>query len=470
MKKIFFFLLLIPIVSTAQLKVLAEGPVFSEPEHGSARVLFLKNGNTAYIRVTTKDGVDVRLYDPQYKEIAVRTLEPGYGKLQSMKVHGIYDLEGAINVFVSEWEGKIPTLYHIRIDGQSGALLDMKEVATLNKVGAKESFAVSFGRVPLPDFLLRRDPNTDHFGLIRYNTLESDRTQRVELIQYGPGGKELNRSFLSSPEARYKYTQIIDFVVVGNATYALLYSYNTESSGGASNELLLATVKDGNVSYANLGKSISRRINDGILRYNPFTKNLIFVTAEVSSTEKSGWNATTTKYAVQFSVIDPANPGLRQPVDFRGSSLRTKHRKVFKDDDNGFAPMPQQLYINPDGSFTLVLEEVTQIWRKSNGSSMPYKAGFELGSTAIITYNEDGTERFSALIPKRQTSVPNVFDRNNDNYAEATSFYVANRDNGAGVLSGGNQFKSFAYLNGKANSYVLLNDVEEYRSGSGRAS
>ena len=57
MKKIFFFLLLIPIVSTAQLKVLAEGPVFSEPEHGSARVLFLKNGNTAYIRVTTKDGV-----------------------------------------------------------------------------------------------------------------------------------------------------------------------------------------------------------------------------------------------------------------------------------------------------------------------------------------------------------------------------------------------------------------------------
>ena len=39
-------------------------------------------------------------------------------------------------------------------------------------------------------------------------------------------------------------------------------------------------------------------------------------------------------------------------------------------------------------------------------------------------------------------------------------FYLANRDDQGQSLGDGNQFKSFAYLNGKTKSYILFNDTE----------
>jgi hypothetical protein len=463
-KAILSFLLLFPLLTTvAQLKPIAESLPFEEPEDGYARMLFLKNGNTAYLRITKKDGIDVRLYDSQHKQIAAKTLEPSYGKLRAMSVEGIYDVGGNIALFISEWEDNIPTLYRVQIDAQTAELKETKTIATLQKATMGQGYAVAFGGVPLPDFLVRKDPGSDNYGAVRYNTFESDRTKRVELIQYNAAGSETGRNFLSSPDAKYKFTQIIDFVIVGETAYALLYSYNTPSSGGAANELLLATAKDGVVSYANLGKSITRRIDDGILRYNHVTKNLIFLTTEHTSSERTGVNATTARYATQFSIIDPANPSIKTPVDLRRSGINMKYRKIFKDAEDSYAAMPQQLYINDDGSFTLLLEEVTQIIRTSMRNGMAtssHNSGTELGTAAVITYNEDGTERSSALIPKHQTTYAGMFDGVSD-YVSVGGFYIAARNNGAVALSAGNQYKSLVYLNGKKKSYVLLNDVEE---------
>lgn len=453
-------LFLSPLFAFAQLKQLAEGPVFTEPEDGCARVIMMKNGNTAYLRITKKDGIDVRLYDPQHKEVAVKTLEPEYGKLKNMTVEGVYDIAGNLTAFVSESDGKTPTLYRVVIDGQNGVLKEQKTIATLNDMSMGQGYAVAFGNVPMPDFITRKDPASDNYGVVRYNTFESERTKRVELIQYDGSGTETARNFLSSPDAKYKFTQILDFVVKGKEAYALLYSYNTPSSGGAANELLFATVKDGAVSYANIGKSMTRRIDDGILRYNPVTNNFIFITSELAGVEKSGFGQTTKRFTTQFNIIDPSNPTIKRSVDFRRSSIAAKYRKVFKDDENGFGGMPEQLYINADGSYTLLMEEITQITR-SNGAGMgSHAAGLELGSAAVITFNEDGTERSTVLIPKLQTTMAGMFD-GTTSYITAGSFYIATRENGAVPLSAGNQFKSLVYWFGKNKSYVMLNDVEE---------
>ena len=464
MKKLTLILaLLCPLVAIAQLKPVAESEIFTEPEDGYARMLLLKNGNTAYLRITKKDGLEVRLYDRSHKQIAVKTLEPDYGKLRAMSVEGIYDIGGNITVFISEWENSVPTLYRIQIDAQTGDLKETKTIATLDKTTMGQGYAMAFGGVPVPDFIVRKDPNSDNYGAIRYNTFVSDRDKRVELIQYNASGVETARNFLAAPDGKYKYTQILDFVVVGQDAYALLYSFNTAHSGGASNELLLASVKDGTPHYFNLGRSITRRINDGILRYNHVTKNLIFLTTEHISTEKAGWGKSENKFATQFSIIDPANPSIKKSVDFRQSSLKSKYKKVFKDSDEGFVGMPQQLYINEDGSFTVLLEEVAQIMKSSRstmGAGGYYNAGVQLGSAAIITYNEDGTERNSVLIPKSQTTIPGMFGGASE-YVTVTSFYIAARNNTAVALAAGNQFKSLVYLNGKEKSYVMLNDIEE---------
>jgi hypothetical protein len=451
--------LMLPAWAGAQLKVVAEGPVFEEPESGHARLVLMKNGNTAFVRATPKDGIDVRLYNAQHKQIAVKNLEPDYGKLRAMSVKGLYDLNGELNLFISEVEEKIPSLYRLRIDGQTGVLKELKTIATLERTSMGQGYAAAFGGVPMPDFMVRKDPASDNYGVVRYNTFVEDRTKRVELIQYNADGSVLSSNFLSSPEAKYKFTQILDFVVVGKDAYALIYSFNTRSSGGAANELLLASVKNGQVSYVNVGKAAVSRIDEGILRYNPVTNNLIFLALEKSGVEGGFMKATTIRYSVKSNIIDLANADVKTTIDFRSSSYLKAHRKIFKNDKDGFSPLPQELYINADGSFTTVFEETTQIMRTSRQGST-YPAGVMLGSIAAVTYNEDGTERSAALVPKLHTTNAGMFGKGAE-YATVSGFYIADRNNSGTVLASGNQFKSFAYLNGKNKSYILLNDVEE---------
>lgn len=449
--------LCLPLLAGAQLKVIAEGPSFEEPESGQARILLMKNGNTAFVRVTPKDGIDIRLYGPDHKQIATKNLQPEYGKLRAMSVKGLYDLNGELNLFVSEIEEKTPSLYRLRIDGQTGALKELKTIATLDKTSMGLGYAMAFGHVPMPDFFVRKDPASDNYGVVRYNTFVEDRKQRVELVQYNSDGTEQTRNYLSSPDAKYKFTQILDFVAVDKDAYALIYSYNTPSSGGSSNELLLASVKNGVVTYKNIGKSLTRRIDEGILRYNPVTKDLVFMTEEITGVS-GGWGTSTVKYSVQFNIIDIAAAAIKSSVDVRTSSIRTKYRKVFKEEDEAFSPLPQELYVNGDGSFTAVFEDLTQIVRTTNHGS--HNAGVILGSIAVVTYNGDGTERSSVLIPKSQTTNPGSFG-GGGGYASVGGFYIADRNNSATMLASGNQFKSFAYLNGKQKSYVFLNDIEE---------
>ena len=459
--RLLLLITLFPYLALSQLSSVAEGPSFEEPENGYARILLLENGNTAYLHITKKDGINLRLYDAQHKEIVNKEITPSYGKLKGATVNGIFDIDGMITAFISEFDDKTPTLYRLKINSQTGELIETKTIATLIKASMGQGYAVIFGGVPMPEFLVRKDPASNNCGVVRYNTFTENREERVELIQYSESGAENYRTFLSSPDAKYKYTQILDFAVVGTDAYALLYSYNTAKSGGAANELLLATVKNGTVTYKNLGKSISRRIDDGLLRYNPVTGNLIFLTLEKTSTESKGLYNQTVNYAAQFNIIDPNNTEIKKTVDMRRSSASMKYRKLFKDDEP-FSGMPQQIYINEDGSFTLVLEEIKQKYRTNTRNGMPVSSspsGIELGSVAVITYSEDGEERSSHIIPKLQTTLSSAWDQ--ANYTTASNFYIAKRDNCAVPLSGGNQFKSFAYLHSKDKPYVLLNDVAE---------
>lgn len=441
--------------------MVGEGTLFEEPEDGFAKIIILDNGNTAYLQITKKEGISLRIYNSEFKETVNKTLSPSYGKLKAAAINGIFEIDDNIAVFISERDGKTPTLYRLLINAQTGELTDTKTIGTLNDVSLGQGYAMAYGQVPEPEFFTRKDPETDYHGVVLYNTFSKKADERVELIQYTPMGVEQFRTFLSSPSTKYKYTQLLDYTIVGAEAYVLLYSYNTANSGGAANELLLATIKNGAVTYSNLGNTTHARINDGMIRYNPKTKNLIFLTIESMSRKMEGLNKSVTIYGVLFNIIDPQTASIVKTVEISQPAADGQCRKLFNN-KKSFQGMPQQLYINPDGSFTLVSEEVTQLYKVQNGSMSSAAArpvGYELGSIAVSVYNEDGTEKSSQFIPKLQTNMASMW--NYKNYALVDKFYIAQRDNAATLLSGGNQFKSFAYLHGKNNQYILMNDVAE---------
>src|SRR5258708_39142667 len=146
-------------------------------------------------------------------------------------------------MMVSEADDRIPVLYRVIIDGTNGSILQDDKIAELKKVTMGQGYAMVFGRVPKPDFFVRKDPNSDYYGLILLNSFESDRNKRLEVVWYGPDNKEINRAFYLSPDDRYKYLNYLDMAVIGNQKISVLaYAYNTAASGGNRTKHMIATL------------------------------------------------------------------------------------------------------------------------------------------------------------------------------------------------------------------------------------
>lgn len=451
MKKHFtIFLLGLSMVAQGQLKIIAESPVFEEPESGQVLLTQLKDGASAYIHLTPKAGLNLRSFDATHKQTLVTTLEPDYGKLKGMQFKGVYDINNELTLFISEVEGGVPSLYRLRLDKQSGNLKELKTLATLKKTNLGQGYAGVVGNVPMPDFLVAKDLSSDHYAVARFNSFESERAKRVEIIQYAPDGSEKSKVFLSSPGDKYKFTEIYDVALEGEVAYALLFSYNTPSSGGAENELLLATVRNGEVTYTNIGKAIKRRISSASLHKNPTTGNLIFVVLERLKTRLNGWASFREEYAVSINNLDLKTGAVTQAAELQTKSLMPKYRKLFKTDDKmelGYDALVQ----NGDGSFTVKLEHVETITSTVGGMSGPspgrVRTRVVLGSSGILTYDTDGKEIANALIPKSQSL--------------ATSMGASGPVPGSSVMNAGNQFKGTYFVKMKNKSYAFINDIAD---------
>ncbi|KIC93135.1 hypothetical protein OI18_19140 [Flavihumibacter solisilvae] len=433
---------------SAQFKMIAESTVFEEPEKGFSKILQMKNGYTMFFHITVKDGIDVKLYDEKHKPKAAKHLAPSYGKLKGGSVEGIFEINGDAILMISEFDGRVPTLFRLIVDGKTGELKDTKQVAELHKLGITSGYAMAFGGVPMPDFFVRKDPKSDHYAIAMFNSFESDRNRRIEILYFGPDNKEISHAFYASPEGKYKYMEYLDMAVIGNKSVSILANgFNTRASGGNEKELLLANLDAGakDVSLTKLDFTKDMVITGGIVRYNPVTKKIVML----ASAAKGRRSNQITPF---LAIIDPFAKKLEMNDEIYPRQALQKSAEVFGE-KRAFWGTPQNLYINNDGSFSVVYEEITNIVRNSgNYTSLSVR----LTNVAIANYSIIGTEMGSYFIPKSHYIVGQ----------NLSPFYLSMRDGMGQKLEGGNQFKSFAYLDGTKKSYVLFNDVEENRESS----
>jgi hypothetical protein len=424
--------------ATAQFKIIAQGQEFEEPESGFSKIVQFKDGSTVFFHITFKDGIDLRIYDAKHKEKVVKHIDPAYGKLKSGSIDGIFEINGDATMLISEVDGKIPVLYRLIVDGKTGNLKKEEKIGELKKLSMGQGYAMAFGGVPAPDFAVRKDPNSENYAVAMFNSFEADRNKRIEVIYYGSDHKEISRAYYASPENKYKYMQYIDMTVIGKEKVCVLaYAYNTASSGGKESELVLANVEAGSkeVTLHELNFLKDMIVTGGIARYNPVTKKVVLLAAARAG-KKGG-------YAAFIANVDPVEHQLESVVPAYPTRANEKSIELFGK-KHGFTGMPQNLFINNDGSYTVVFEEMTVI--SSNRSIET-----DLDNIAVAIYDTDGREVTSYLIPKRHRLM-NVY---------LHSFYHSEREGSAQYLLQGNQFKSFAYLNGNTKSYLLFNDIEE---------
>jgi hypothetical protein len=440
MRKIVLFALFMSVYTlvNAQFKAVAEGPVFKEPEAGYAKILQMKNGNTMFIVITPKKGVDVQLYGPDHQQLAVTNFETSFGKLGHGEVEAAFEINDDAVLMVAESESRVPTLFRIIIDGKTGNLKDDQKIAELNKLSFGAGYAMAFGGVPVPDFFIRKDPESDNYAIAMFNTFESDRSKRIEIVTYGSDNKEVSRAYYNSPDEKYKYMQYVDMAVIGNDKVCVLaYAYNTAHSGGKESELVLANLNKGAkaVDLTELDFSKDLQINYGITRYSPATKSLILVALAKSEEERNS-------YIPILAIVNPYSKKIERANPISPSDKANQYSK------KGFTGLPQDLFINADGTFSVVSEQILiSTYTSSMGGSSTSSI---LSDMVVVNYSKTG-EPVNEYFMRKSHSVSNM---------ALHPFYLSRREGTAQQLIGGNQFKSFAYLNGANKSYILFNDTE----------
>ncbi|MBL7764844.1 MAG: hypothetical protein JNJ58_02035 [Chitinophagaceae bacterium] len=445
--------------SFAQFTTLGKGPSFEEPEEGYAKVLLLADKRTAYVHLTASEGIMLKIYGTDRKQLISKKVQHKFGKLRAMTLEGCFEIDSTITLLISEWDERVPVLYRIILNENTGEIIQQEELLRLKKVTLGAAYATVFGGMTLPDFTVRKDPVSSNYAIASFNSFVSEKDRRVEVLHYNHKHELISKSYLSTPENKFKYVNILDIYVHGDkSVFTLIYAYNTRSSGGKENDLFLADFQDNNqdVTYTDLDLPEGAKVQGAILKYNHVTKSVHSLVQVFAEGKKgSGFGKSTTYFALKHDIINPLTRGV-QSVDMPSmQALDDKMKELFGKKEQ-YSGVLQDFYINTDGGYTLILEGLlTEVISRSSGTYTHYY----LGNIGVLTCNANHKLISSALIPKNHMLNNSVMTGGSG--VTAAPLDHAKLVNGGQWLKGGNQFKSFAYVSGKTNNYVLVNEIEE---------
>jgi hypothetical protein len=433
------------VLAFAQFKVVSAGPVFDEPESGYAKILQMKNGNTLCLYISQDETIDVSIYDTDHTRKAQKHLEPQLGKTKGFRINSIFEIAGEAVVFISEINDKQPVLYRVRIDGNTGELRDEERVASADRYSSKFRSIIPEYR-PDSSFFLRKDPNSDYYGLvILHNNDNTYDKKSIEVVLYNGMHKEVNRGYYVPPFPRYTFFNYLDMAVMGEEKVSIF---------GYAFDQVADDYKDGQLVMSNLDKGVDHMIANDVpvrdgqiidsasVKYNPVTRKLLLLGSSHFQTSQKE------QYAGFLAIMDPYTQKSEKEVNIYPQKANARKKELFGQ-KQVFTGMPQQLFIEKDGGFSVVYEElVRSVVTPLSGGTYIY---CYLDNAAVATFDINGNELNSTLIPQSQVM----------RYLEVSSFYLNDRETQAQKLVKGDQYKSFLYLDGKDKKYLILNDIEE---------
>lgn len=440
MKKtiIFCMLLCVRLTTQAQFTTIAEGADFKEPEQGFARILQFRNGNTMYLQFSMEGGIDIQLYDAGHKLLQQQTVTAAYGKLERGSVDAVFETGGNATLLVSELADKAPVLHRLVINGNT-AQLDKEEklleLAKLNANQLRNALLANTGRL---DFFIRNDPQTGHYAIVKIDPNATDKARQMEVVYYGTGHEELSRASFSSTANSYRDFGYWDMAVNGGDKLVLLGRASQE--GSTDRELVMATLVKGaqtlDVHPLKFPKNLEAE--GVIMKYDPVIAQYIIVATGVRKRER-------------FTYLGLAGSGAQQGDSARlvfPEKASEKSIELFGK-KRVYEGVPQDLFINKDGSFSIVWEELEDMSvQRQNGM---LKANTNTGNIAVVMFDNKGMETGNYLIPKKHY-LPGVRMR---------EFSHAGREGTAQMIGAADTYKSFAYVDGGSKQYILLNDLHE---------
>jgi hypothetical protein len=438
--KLLFALVFYSIVSVAQITPLAESPAFDEPEDGQIKLIQLKNGKTCYLNLLKKK-IHVELYDEMHKKIA--------DKDYTSKLHidwktpvAIFEVNNEVAVFLWRIEDRVPELYRMVIDGNTGEQKAFSLIATMDK--APRAVIGNFGYNETPSVHVVKDPDTNNYAAALFNEQKADKGKRFEIILFDGNHQETDRWPYAMPDEKFKYIRYVDMTFVGpDHLVALVNTFNGNKETIKSN-IYLADIKKGatNIALQQLKYSTDLYLEKGIIKYSKVNNKLLVAMTLQSAISQFLY---TNPFETHITIADAGTLKAEKAWQLSSPDAILDESKRLFGSKAGYSGVLQNLFILKDGSISVALEERALSIPQQGASSTI------LGSIAMLQYSIDARLTGSYYIPKSQWMEWEIISTgySYDNMFKPISIYKSS------------QFKSFIYLNGPSKNCVFFNDVAE---------
>lgn len=429
---------------------------FEEPEEGWNKLLQLTNGNTFFFHFTKKNGIEVTVYDAAHKVKATNVITSQLWnpkKMNQSAIEGLYEINGEPVLFLHQLLDRTPTLFHLRLDPNTGAVLKEKQMGTIARYGTGAAWALAYGGVERNDFFIEKDPASDCYAVVYFNGFAHESGERIEVVHYSGAHKILSKSYYDAPNNAYKYLRYIGMTVNGEKQVHLCtYGYNKKGGGGNS-KVILSRMRNGETAFTHKELDFTDDFFDtrAIMQYNPGTKKIQLLTLTFLQA-KRGSNY----YATLLTTIDPETmfvTGAKMLTNNMASAYATSKLES----NDGFHGLPQNMIINPDNTTTIISEEIVQIIRRSSTGNI-VSANTSLGTIGITELDRSGEEQVGIAIPKLQQATGILEPMYQYQRGKGLWSY---RGGGMSMMGNNNAFLSFDYFSTLKNHYVVFNDYPE---------
>lgn len=446
----------------AQAPKVALSEAFEEPTSGAVRLLYMKSGNTLYFHFTPNDGIRVTVFDDHHKQKAQTTLTSSLWNAKDMKrseLKGLFEINGQAVIFLLQITEKVPSFYRIVLDPQTGHVSREDKIGELPRGGYNFIGAAPGSALKAHDFYVEKDPESDYYATIQYDHRGEDKSKRILVTHFAPDHQEVNHAYFDLPGTTFKNTDYQAFSVHKDE-YVFLLTYGNNDYQGKDAKLVMATLSKGSNQFRTQLIAQSLGFQDVMtgIQYDAASQNLrlLIITSARNLDTEDRHPERRKKLALLY--IDP----VKLQVKYAGFLQDTYINNYVKDKlhyKNDYQGMPQDFRINPDGTSTVMLEELDDVVYQSNQSG-----GTQLLGIGIAQVDAQGHETGGYAVAKSQEI---------DEYYGYWFNYRRNRGGWSFRLNGYNanktlaSFFSYQYLHPINTEYVLFNDhVKNIRNQS----
>ncbi|MFN8277006.1 MAG: hypothetical protein U0T84_05950 [Chitinophagales bacterium] len=465
------FLLLLSLawytLATAQFTPLARSASFPEQQGGYVKLLILPNGNTVHAAIVVSPmagmpifgrqpaGVtlDLTIYDPSFKEIARKKVPVDLHGKMFYEFTACFSVNNDIVAMITGFSMGNPMLKRMVLDGTTGDLTKEDDLVNGPQMTSKDQKAFMAGnRLMMPWYIAKKDPFSENYAVSLFGYPNGNGTSQITIMHFNSTHKTLTKTVLKSPDNKFAVQDVLDIAVIDDKQVEVLHlGYNISRKTDRDNLTYLTTIKAGGEQSAiTLQNKTNELTQHGLVRFNPATNQLFVLTLDRGATEERFLAADVVNYNVLLSVLDQSTKKVLSGGDaITVMGINQTYRDYFQKRKN-FGGVPENLIVNRDGSYCILLEGLLQETRVGSGNTGLAAAGGSsvLGDLAVLYYAKDRTLVSSSLVPKSHA------------YVYVEPMYMADRDVKPTYCVMGFQYKSATYLNGKNKSYVLMNDIE----------